>query len=125
MRTRKVDYTMNRESLKRHCEETCNRFREVPTSGTYEEHLLVLGLLEQTEWIPISERLPKSNGLYIVTREYSDGVECVNLVDVCYFDGTSHWHNDNRINHSREYLDKKIKAWMYLPQPYRSESEEK
>ncbi len=50
---------MNRESLKRHCEATCKKFKDVPTSGTYGEHRLVLDLLEQTEWIPVSERLPE------------------------------------------------------------------
>ena len=120
---KKREEIMNRESLKRHCVETCKRFKDVITSGTYEEHRLVLDLLEQTEWIPISERPPESSGVYIVTREFNDGFECVDLVDACYFDGTSTWYNDNRINHSREYLDKKIKAWMYLPQPYRTESE--
>lgn len=27
------DYVMNRESLKRHCEAMCKRFKDVPTSG--------------------------------------------------------------------------------------------
>lgn len=75
-------------------------------------------------WIPVSERLPESSGVYIVTREFSDGFECADLTDACYFDGTSTWHNDNRINHGREYVDKKIKAWMPLPEPYETESEE-
>lgn len=78
------------------------------------------------EWIPISERLPESSGVYIVTREFTDdGIECADLADACYFDGTSTWHNDNRINHGREYVDKKIKAWMPLPEPYKVESEDK
>ena len=50
---------MNRESLKRHCEAMCKKFKDVPTSGTYGEHRLVLDLLEQTEWIPVTERLPE------------------------------------------------------------------
>ena len=79
---------------------------------------------QEPKWIPVSERLPKSDGVYIVTREFTDGFECVDLADACYFDGTSIWHNDNRINHDREYVDKKIKAWMPLPEPYKAESEE-
>ena len=79
---------------------------------------------EQTGWIPVSERLPKSNGVYIVTREFNDGFERSDLTDACYFDGTSTWHDDNRINHGREYVDKKIKAWMTLPEPYKAESED-
>ena len=71
------------------------------------------------EWIPVSERLPRSCGVYIVTREVDDGFACADLTDACYFDGTGTWHDDNRINHSREYVDKKIKAWMELPVPYK------
>ena len=72
-----------------------------------------------SRWIPVSEGLPKSAGIYIVTREFTDGFECADLADACYFDGTSTWHDDNRINHGREYVDKKIKAWMPLPEPYK------
>ena len=71
------------------------------------------------EWIPVSERLPESSGVYIVTREFNDGFECADLTDACYFDGTGTWHNDNRINHDRAYVDKKIKAWMPLPEPFK------
>lgn len=78
---------------------------------------------EGDEWIPVSERLPESAGVYIVTREFTDGFECADLTDACYFDGTSTWHNDNRINHGRAYVDKEIKAWMPLPEPYKAESE--
>ncbi len=78
--------------------------------------------LEQSRWIPISEKQPENSGVYIVTREFNDGVESADLTDACYFDGTCTWHNDNRINHSREYVDKKIKAWMPLPEPYNAET---
>lgn len=79
---------------------------------------LVEFLSRLPKWIPVSERLPESAGVYIVTREFTDGFECADLADACYFDGTSTWHDDNRINHGREYADKKIKAWMPLPKPY-------
>ena len=71
-------------------------------------------------WIPISERLPKTDGVYIVTRRLFDNqidIEPYYIVDACYFDGTNTWHNDNRINHNRHYVDDII-AWMPLPQPY-------
>lgn len=73
-------------------------------------------------WIPVSERLPESNGVYIVTREFNDGFECKGLTDACYFDGKNTWHDDNRVNHGREYVTKKIKAWMPLPEPYVEET---
>jgi len=73
-------------------------------------------------WIPVSERLPESNGVYIVTREFNDGFECKGLTDACYFDGKNTWHDDNRVNHGREYVTKKIKTWMPLPEPYVEET---
>jgi len=69
-------------------------------------------------WIPCSERLPKQNGIYIVTRTISDGFEYGNITDACYFDGTNTWHDDTRVNHSREYLTD-VLAWMPLPECYR------
>lgn len=82
-------------------------------------------LLEQTGWIPVSERLPETDGVYIVTRRLFDkqvDTEPYYMVDACYFDGSNTWHNDNRINHSRHLLEDII-AWMPLSEPYR-ESEE-
>lgn len=76
-----------------------------------------------TEWIPCSERLPNINGIYIVTRRRSDGFECRNLTDACYFDGTSTWHDDTRVNHGRKYLAD-VLAWMPLPKPYKGGDDE-
>lgn len=67
----------------------------------------------QGEWVPVSERLPNSNGCYIVTRIIED----TTISDVCYFDGQNTWHNDNRVNHGRPYLND-ITAWQPLPEPY-------
>lgn len=71
-----------------------------------------------SKWIPCSERLPNSHGIYNVTRIISDGFECFNIVDTCYFDGTNIWHDDTRINHDRKYLTD-IVAWCPLPEPYK------
>ena len=80
---------------------------------------------QQATWIPVSERLPETDGVYNVTRRLFDkqiDMEPYLIADACYFDGSNTWHNDNRINHSRHILEDVI-AWMPLPQPYR-ESEE-
>lgn len=68
-------------------------------------------------WTPCKERPPKTNGIYIVTRRISDGFECQNITDACYFDGSNTWHDDTRINHERKYLAD-VLAWMPLPEPY-------
>ena len=73
------------------------------------------------EWIPVSERLPKIADVYRVTRYYSNNRY---IVDACFFDGSSTWHNDNRINHKRGYVDNVI-AWQENPEPYKAESDDK
>lgn len=102
------DYIMNRESLKRHCELMCERFKNVPTSGAYEEHSFVLNLLKQTEWIPVSERLPENrNQEVLISLEWG--------IDIGrYSDGE--WHSE-WINH---YDDGNVLAWMPLPEQYKA-----
>ncbi len=106
------DYIMNRESLKLHCEIMCERFKGIPTSGAYSEHKFVLDLLEQTEWIPISERLPESDDDVLVCDD-------VNTF-VAWYDGNKWNSNDCSFERYRP-----IMAWMPLPQPHNAESEDK
>lgn len=68
-------------------------------------------------WTPCSERPPRTNGVYNVTRKISDGFECGNISDSCYYDGAYTWHDDTRVNHERRYL-RDVIAWMPLPEPY-------
>lgn len=76
-------------------------------------------------WIPVSERLPESCGMYIVTRKIYDCPDTAPIImsDESWFDGQNTWHNDNRINHDRRYLSDVI-AWMPLPEPYKAEGSE-
>ena len=74
------------------------------------------------DWIPCSERLPKSNGVYNVTRIINDGFTCANITDTCYFDGVDTWHDDTRVNHGRKYVDGII-AWKPLPEPYMEDND--
>ena len=78
----------------------------------------------QPKWIPVSERLPESCGMYIVTRKIYDCPDTAPIImsDESWFDGQNTWHNDNRINHERGYLFDVI-AWQPLPEPYKAESE--
>lgn len=93
-------------------------------SGDYAKAILkvaigkVKGQPKVGEWIPVNERLPKTNGVYAVAKE-GFGV-C--YVTCAYFDGSDTWHNDNRVNHGRPYA-KDIVAWQPLPEPYNPESE--
>ena len=91
---------------------------------TYDEAIKIADTVPtQMKWSPCSERLPESSGVYIVSRWFSDGCESKILTSACYFDGTNTWHNDIGINHSRDYVNEKIVAWLPLPEPYKGEEE--
>ena len=76
----------------------------------YVERDDVLKVLAQTRWIPVSERLPEEDGMYLIST-------CMNCIDTCLF------YKDDE-----EYLwvdyEESVIAWMPLPQPYEAESEE-
>ena len=119
------DYIINRESLKRHCEIMCKKFENSITSNAYSEHRFVLDLLEQTEWIPVSERLPTkeeyiaNNGLFIVSngnRTYAEYFDIYRYgTDKCFGEPTMYGFR----------VDRSVMAWMSLPKPYKAESEDK
>ena len=80
----------------------------------------------KTEWIPVSERLPKRGKDVLVTRKYygkDDGNKDSIYVEVsaCYADGEE-WHG-----FSDEYKmspkNHKVIAWMPLPEPYREDGD--
>lgn len=75
-------------------------------------------------WVPCSERLPKTNGVYQITRELKVGEDIYRISGSAYFDGQDTWHNDNRVNHGREYL-KDIVAWKPLQEPYNPEEKKR
>jgi hypothetical protein len=76
----------------------------------------------QGEWIPVNEKLPNICGVYNVTKRVIEGGRRYYIADSCYFDGTRNWHNDNRINFGREYVNSII-AWQPLPEPYKEAEE--
>lgn len=81
---------------------------------------MAIEALEQTTWIPVSERLPKVVDCYVVTRKIESNL----IVDACFFERPNIWHSDIRINRERNRLTD-IVAWMSLPEPYKDkESEE-
>ena len=69
--------------------------------------------LEQTRWIPVSERLPDAIGTYLVTLDYKEHGTGV----------TTLWFHNKEIGWDLRVADVVI-AWMPLPQPYKGESEE-
>lgn len=70
---------------------------------------LAIKALEQTRWIPVSERLPEIGTEVIVTQEHEDGVR----VDKTTF-----------TKHGFLVEPPPITAWMPMIKPYKTESEE-
>ena len=73
-------------------------------------------LREWTGWIPVSERLPKKSGRYIVS--VLDGINRRTTV-VQYQPRYKTWTMAGRMAYW------KVVAWMPLPEPYKTESETK
>lgn len=73
--------------------------------------------IELDDWIPCDILLPIKNGAYQVTRQIKDCGKAYRIITASYFDGQNTWHDDNRVNHGREYLNDVI-AWKPLPEAY-------
>lgn len=108
---------MTREELKEHCLKEikmCEIWTRLKGEEThrklYEEHNLILELLEHEQrWIPVSERLPKNRGFYLVST-----TDCITIME--FVNG---WISQN-IGLCNGY----VKAWMPLPKAYESQEKE-
>ena len=86
------------------CEDGCYDWED----GWYVEAIdMAIKALEQTRWIPCSERLPISPKFCLVTTDGSNG----DVVDIALYmsDG---WHKASE-----------VLAWKPLPEPYRKENQ--
>ena len=75
---------------------------------------------EDSKWIPCSERLPNSNGCYLVWRPRFFGGE-IGMPAICYFDGQNTWHDAYGVNFERVLNESDVVAWQPLPEPYKGE----
>lgn len=78
-------------------------------------------VVEQTGWIPVSERLPKAGEYigdvakyYLVQNEYGDMM-------VARYTHSEYWEQIYRM----QPIADEIVAWRELPKPYKAESEDK
>ena len=85
---------------------------------------MAIQALEQTKWIPVSERLPEDGrpvliyawNVHHVIARY-DEFRTENGYKKCWVTADA-WNGNTEINHD-------VIAWMPLPEPYKAESEEK
>ena len=68
------------------------------------------------KWIPVTERLPQKDGLYLVTYTHYFPLDdkSEDYVDIRAYSGDGRW----------AWKNSHIKAWMYLPKPYKRGVEE-
>lgn len=76
-------------------------------SHCFEIKRMAIQALEQTRWIPVSEKFPEESGEYLIS--INGGV-------------TTSWFY--RADGVWSYRNADITAWMPLPQPYKGESED-
>lgn len=122
---------MTREELKRHCLkqiENCEmwaRYKgEEPHGKVYEEHKLILELLEQEpRWISVSERLPEDHK-DVLAYLSSD------RISICRYNSHKLPFSNNPIGWGYlpgigfiDFKKEHVIAWMPLPKPYKAESE--
>ena len=80
---------------------------------TERERDRILEALEQTQWIPVSERLPDGRR-WILCYCVSNIYEVLMWTDEGWEDGCD-----------RTYMKDFVIAWMPLPEPYKAESKDK
>lgn len=78
--------------------------------------LMAIEALQNSQWIPCSERLPEEDGRYFVTRY--DYVTESSFVDILWYEKHTWWNR-------RIVGDFAVKAWMPLPEPWKGADDER
>ena len=85
--------------------ETMSKIAETMAFMIEAQWVLFPEKIKESEWIPVSERLPEEDTRYLVTTSGTNN----DIIDIAYYtEGI--WHKASR-----------IKAWMPLPEPYKEE----
>lgn len=118
---------MTREDMWKEFENQLIRETRTPITMSFEnaEKLTKLGIeetvakwkkrLEQTDWIPVSERLPEKDGRFLTYIENPYDIQ-LSYVMVCDYIRQT-WCPDD------ETASSNVVAWMPLPELYKTESE--
>jgi hypothetical protein len=93
----------------------CSLNYEQGNMGEQKEALaMAIKALESQRWIPVSERLPEENGIYLATY---DGEICGENEP---FTGLAEYENGKWVDDEEDYQC--VIAWMPLPEPYKEEN---
>ena len=76
---------------------------------------IIADLPPAREWIPVSERLPQTTGLYLVTGKWWDKARQIWLCEFARLADVAGWFNGAE--------NPAVDAWMPLPEPYKGEKE--
>ena len=79
-----------------------------------EEGITESDVVEQTEWLPVSERLPEPRVDVWVNSD-------IGQLQGYYEEHVDTWYAS--FGQGRDYLELIVNAWMPLPEPYKAESE--
>ena len=107
---------MTEERAKKVLQEQIEKYGQEYDAEGIEALEMAIKALEQTGWIPVSERLPEEDGAYLVTTKWKgsySGDVYIETNMAMYREQTKEW----------DCVD--VIAWMPLPQPYKAESEDK
>ena len=86
--------------------------------GEHKEFIeLAIKALEQTRWIPVSERLPEKTGRYLtyIINKYDNKLQYIMTCDYT----NKYWTPDD------ECASDNVVAWMELPERYMEGTDEK
>ena len=93
-------------------------------SEHFEACEMAIKALEQTRWIPVTERLPKKYGKVLVTFIPSGGTLWTTVLIAHYSDlmktvSTPCFHIRDYGKDNFENISSQVIAWMPLPKPYK------
>lgn len=99
-----------------------DNIREIIKRGTPLPEQMDIKALEQTRWIPCSERLPEVSDYYLI--QYSRRI-CPDEMAVAFYSVEEAECDSNYTWEFKPFADcKEVIAWMPLPQPYKESEEE-
>ena len=101
---------MTRESLRKHYARIMKAFEFTPDREIYQSSKMIIDLLNQTEWIPVTKKLPEY-GKEVLTCSNGGFIEIQSLENSC---NDGYWENQKG-----DWSDfDEVIAWMPLPESY-------